>query len=367
MADSADKDSKTEEATPKKLGEARLDGTVPMSSEFTAAIALITGLAFLNSQGNALLENVGQSATALIESLGTTGIAEWDKDMGAEIMTTTLSSVFFPLMMVALPAIGISIVIGYLQVGFKITPKAIAVKWSKLDPIAGSKKLVSMRSFVRTSMSALKLVAITSVVLVVAYYQIANIIQVSDSDLRSILQAVSVVLLRCAIAALVVIFILSFIDLIYQRYQHAKDLMMSKQEIKDEVKQQDGDPHLKARIRRTQQEMSTRRMMDDVPNATVVITNPTHFAVALRYEQGAESSRAPVVVAKGMDSLAQRIKAVAKENKVITYEDVPLARALYARAEVGEEIPEDLFSAVAVVLGYVYRLRAGAAQPTAGI
>lgn len=367
MADSPDKDSKTEEATPKKLGEAREEGQVALSSEFVAAVALCVGLACLGFSGGALMDSVGTGLIAILESIPSAGQEDWDAEAAADILSTTLSSAFGPLMMVTLPAIAISLLVGYIQVGFAITPKAIGVKWSKLDPIAGSKKLVSMRSWVRTGMAALKMVSITAVVLAVAYYQIPSIIQVSDNDLLPLLQAVGVVVLRCIVAALAVILVLGVVDMVYQRIQHAKDLKMSKQEIKDEAKQLDGDPQLKARIRRTQQEMANRRMMDDVPQATVVVTNPTHFAVALRYEQGAGSSRAPVVVAKGMDSLAQRIKAVAKEHGVITYEDVPLARALYARADVGEEIPEDLFAAVATVLGYVYRLRSENTQRAVGV
>jgi len=367
MADSEDKDSKTEEATSKKLSDSREEGQVALSSEFIAAVALCVGLAGLTMAGGSLMNDVGGNTAALLRSISSMGTQTWDAPIAARILTETITSVFEPLMVVTLPAIGISLLVGYIQVGFAITPKAISVNWSKLDPIAGSKKFVSMRSWVRTGLAALKMVSITAVVLIVAYQNIPNILRVSDNDLLPLLPAVGKIITRCVVAALVVIFLLGLVDMLYQRFQHAQDMRMSKQEIKDEAKQLDGDPQLKARIRRTQQEMANRRMMDDVPNATVVITNPTHFAVALRYEQSAGKTMAPVVVAKGMDSLAQRIKAVAKEANVVTYEDVPLARALYARTEIGEEIPEDLFAAVATVLGYVYRLRSGKTKQAVGV
>ncbi|MCP3860357.1 MAG: EscU/YscU/HrcU family type III secretion system export apparatus switch protein, partial [Phycisphaeraceae bacterium] len=160
-----------------------------------------------------------------------------------------------------------------------------------------------------------------------------------DNELRPLLVGIGIIAMRCVTGALIVIVALAFADLAYQRFQHGKDLRMTKKEIKEEHRLTDGDPHVKARVRQLQREMATRRMMDDVPDSTVVVTNPTHFAVALKYERnanGAGATSAPVVVAKGADHLAQKIKAVAAEAGVVLYEDVPLARALFAQAEIGE-------------------------------
>ena len=162
------------------------------------------------------------------------------------------------------------------------------------------------------------------------------------------------VLLKAVAAGVLVILFLSIIDLNYQRYQHEKDLRMTKKEVKDEHKNTEGDPHVKARIRKVQRELATRRMMEDVPDATVVVTNPTHFAVALRYDRS-ETEAAPRVVAKGVDEVALRIREVARSAGVPAYEDRLLARALHARVDIGDVIPEELFQAVAKVLAYVYR------------
>ena len=174
------------------------------------------------------------------------------------------------------------------------------------------------------------------------------------------MRAVGHVILKCSIGAMTVVLALSLVDLAYQRYQHEKDLKMSKQEVKDDMKSSEGDPHLKARIRAVQRELASQRMMQDVPKATVVVTNPTHYAVALLYERGGEDgvgASTPRVVAKGVDHIAQRIKEVAREAHVVCFEDVPLARALHAQCEIGDEIPVDLFQAVASVLAYVYRVQ----------
>ncbi|HKX45279.1 MAG TPA: EscU/YscU/HrcU family type III secretion system export apparatus switch protein, partial [Planctomycetota bacterium] len=195
-----------------------------------------------------------------------------------------------------------------------------------------------------------------------------DIVRSADGELRPTLKAGATVLAAAIAGALVAIVLLALVDLLYQRWQHERDLRMTKQEVREDLKQSEGDPHLKARVRQVQRELASRRMMEEVPKATVVVTNPTHFAVALRYELDAgdgERLGAPRVVAKGADLLAQRIKHVAREHAVPCYEDVPLARSLYARAEVGREVPEDLYEAVATVISFVYRTRRG--RPAAAL
>src|SRR5262245_65434183 len=177
-----------------------------------------------------------------------------------------------------------------------------------------------------------------------------------SSELGPLLVALGVVLLRTSAAALGVILLLAVLDALYQRLQHERDLRMTRAEVKEEHRLAEGDPHVRARIRAVQREIAMRRMMSDVPEATVVVTNPTHYAVALRYEREGAAS-APVVVAKGIDHLAVRIQAVARENDVPCHEDVPLARALHARVAIGQAIPEELYAAVAAVLATVYRLQ----------
>lgn len=358
MAEFDDKEQKTEEATPKRRSEAREEGQVAQSTELIAAVGLCMGAFTMVIAGSQLLETLAEIAVRTFAVLPELGTVEMSVPLGARLLEESLTSVLGSLALVTLPAIALALFTGYVQVGFQVTPKSIQPKLSKFDLVKGAKKLVSPRSVMRTVLSALKVILITTVVVVIAWNNIERIIRVSDNEVGPLIVAAGQVALRCVVGALVVILLLSLVDLAFQRYQHERDLRMTKKEVKEEAKQQEGDPHVKARIRQVQRELSSRRMMADVPDATVVVTNPTHYAVALRYERDDEErAMAPVVVAKGVDHLAQRIKAAARDANVVCYEDVPLARALYAQAEVGEEIPEDLYAAVATVLGYVYRLR----------
>ncbi len=360
MADQAEKEQKTEEATPKKRDEAREKGQVAMSTEFIAAIGLAVGLASLMLGGGALMRAIGENAVDVVTVMGEIGTSDLTVPEAAVILEESTFSATGLLLAVTLPPILISALAGFLQVGFRIAPKALELDFNKVNPVSGWSKFLSMRSAVRTGMAATKVVLITVVVVWIALLHLEQLTRVGINELGPMLAAVGVVLFRCCLGALAVVIALAIADLLYQRYQHSVDLRMTKKEVRDEAKMTEGDPHVRARIRRMQSELASRRMMADVPKATVVVTNPTHYAVALRYERDADDAatpRAPVVLAKGIDSLAQRIKAVAREHGVVCYEDVPLARALHAQCEVGDEIPEDLYAAVAAVLGYVYRMR----------
>jgi flagellar biosynthetic protein FlhB len=218
--------------------------------------------------------------------------------------------------------------------------------------------MLSARSVVRTGLAILKIAAIAGVMATIAWLQLGDITTLGGGELGPVLAGTGYVAARCVAGAIGVVVLLAVLDLLFQRHQHGRDLRMSKQEVRDEMKSTEGDPHLKGRIRRVQRELAARRMMADVPTATVVVTNPTHYAVALRYEDEERSQRsAPRVVAKGVDHLARRIKELAREAGVPLYEDVPLARALHAQCELGDQVPVDLYEAVAGVLAYVYRVQ----------
>ena len=359
MAEHDDKEQKTEEATPRRQEEARERGQVAISSELMAGLGLVVGFVMLAVGGGLLMRTVAGGLVQTTGVLGSLGTSELSIPQSAQILEESLTSVMGALGIVVLPAIVVSALGGYLQVGFKVAPKAIELDPSKIDPVKGLQRLVSLRAIVRTGMAALKVSLITAVVVAIAWAHLGEVIRMGTTELGPLLAGLGQIALRCAAGALVVILFLGFVDLAFQRYQHSRDLRMTKQELKEEFRLTEGDPHLRARIRQIQREMATRRMMSDVPEATVVVTNPTHYAVALRYDYGDPLSpySAPVVVAKGVDHLAQQIKKVAAENDVLCYEDVPLARALHSQCEIGQEIPEDLYAAVAAVLGYVYRLR----------
>ena len=358
MADQEDQDAKTEEATPRRRSEARDKGQVALSSELIAAVGLCVGVFSIVAGGPKLAQAIARGAVSAYESLPSLGTIDMTVPLGTALVSESLTSVLGALALVTIPSIVLSALAGYLQVGFKVAPKAMEPKLSKFNLVKGAKRFVSLRSFMRTLLSSLKVILITVVVSVIAWNNVEGIIRTSNNELGPLMISVGHVAVRCVIGALIVILLLSLVDLVYQRFQHERDLRMSKKELKEETKQMEGDPKVKARIRQMQYEIATRRMMADVPDATVVVTNPTHFAVALRYEQDDDRERnAPVVLAKGVDHVAQRIKAVAREAGVALHEDVPLARALHAQTEVGQEIPEDLYAAVATVLGHVYRLR----------
>ena len=360
MADNVEKDQKTEEATPRRRLEAREQGQVPMSSEFVAAVLLLGWLGAFMVGGGTLGESVGRVVSAGLGRLQSMGTTELTVVEAAGLLASLGREGAAAVGLFILPLFLLGVLVGYGQVGFSITPKAVALDIAKLNPVKGVGRLFSARSVVRTAMAASKITLIGAVIITIAVMQVEDIAQLAGSELGPVLRAIGHVVLKCAAGGILTVLAISLIDFAFQRFQHERDLRMSKQEVKDDMKNTEGDPHLKARIRRVQRELASRRMMQDVPDATVVVTNPTHYAVALKYERdehGEAIGGAPVVVAKGVDHIAQRIKEVAREAGVVCYEDVPLARALHAQCEIGDEIPVDLFQAVASVLAYVYRVQ----------
>jgi flagellar biosynthetic protein FlhB len=361
VAEGPEKEAKTEPATPRRRSEARKNGQVAISTEFVSALMLITGFATLIFAGHLVMRSTGELTIKTIQTMGELGREELDVAGSTVLLKGIFLGALTPLCTVFLPGLLIGLVAGYGQVGFMITPKAVEMDPSKVSPIAGFGKLFSTRSVVRTALSGAKMFAIGSVMGLIAFFQLENLARVSDSDLGPLLVALGQVAVKTTVGGLGAILVLALIDFFYQRFQYEKDMRMSKQEIKEENRISEGDPHIKAKIRQVQRDMAFRRMMSDVPKATVVVTNPTHYAVALRYERadGDEAGgaiAAPRCIAKGKGPVARRIKALARENGVVLYEDVPLARALFAQVQVGQEIPEELYAAVAEVLAYVYRL-----------
>ena len=365
MADESDKEDKTEAATPRRLETAREEGQVALSQEILAATSLVGSCAVLVLGGGLLARHSGALIENSMNSLGQLGRQEFSTADWAGILGGAARSMALPVLSLVVPLLALVALAAYAQVGIQISPKAISWNPSRLDPIAGSKRLFSLRSFVRTGAAVLKISIVTTTAVMAVWKDLPDIARMSDSDLGPTMVGVGTVLMHAATAALIAIAVIAAADFFYQRWQHTRDMRMSKQDIKDEAKSTEGDPHNKALIRNAQREMSRRRMMSDVPKATVVITNPTHYAVALRYERAKDEARgkAPVVVAKGVDEVARRIKQVAFDAGVPLVENVPLARALHAKVEIGDEIPSVLFQAVAGVLAYVYGL--DSKRPTA--
>ncbi len=363
MAEDDDKDSKTEDATPHRRQEAREEGQVPLSTEVIVAVMLCLAFTTLAVGGGWIARSAGGLLEGSIQSLawnGTQSLTVRDAD---RVIGESARSVAMGLCVVAVPLFIGAGIVAYAQIGLRITPKATRWDPARLNPFRGISRIVSVRGLVRALLAFAKIVVISITMAVIAWGELPNLAQLSGSELGPMLAGLGRVILRCTVGALIAIVALAIADFFFQRWQHERDLRMSRTEIKNELKNTEADPRLKARVRQVQREMARRRMMADVPKATVVVTNPTHYAVAIRYEREPSPSpdgkkrarRAPYVVAKGVDAVAQKIKEVARDANVLCYEDIALARALHREVEIGEEIPEAFYQAVASVLAYVYR------------
>lgn len=355
MAEQTPKDEKTEEATARRLDEARERGQVAFSSELMTGATLAAGGFALLLMGSALAHSSGGLVSRSFLLMGQLGTRNLGVPEFAQIFNGAARHVLPSFLGLVLPVVLMAILVGYSQIGIQLAPKAVAFDLGKLDPIQGLKKIFSAKAVMRTLMAGLKIVLIMSAVGFFAWRGLQSLTPLAGADLGPAMVLVGRLAAKAAIAGVVVILALSIFDIWFQRTQFSRDMMMSKKEIKDEHKSSEGDPLVRSRIRQLQREVATRRMMEDVPKATVVVTNPTHFAVALSYEN--DQTRAPRVVAKGVDEVAANIRRVAQEAGVLLYEDPSLARALHREVQIGDEIPEDLFQAVAGVLAYVYRLR----------
>ena len=357
MADEPNDQDKTEEASPRRRQEAREKGQVAFSQEFTAAGMLFAGLGAVLLCGGAVITGMGGLVSDSLLALGVQGTAELDIANASALIKADGMSALQGIAYFAAPLFLIGLLVAYGQVGFQISPKAVEPNPGKINPVKGLSRMFSMRSVMRTGLAVGKIGLIGSVMAIVAAGEIGNITGFEQSELEPVLAGIGAVISKAAIAALLAILALGVVDMLFQRFQHGKDLRMTKQELREEHKNIEGDPHIKARIRQVQREMASCRMMAEVPEATVVVTNPTHFAVALKYDRDGDGGSAPTVVAKGVDHVAQKIKEIARENGVVLFEDVPLARALHAQVEIGDAIPEQFFEAVAGVLAYVYRVQ----------
>jgi len=260
----------------------------------------------------------------------------------------------FPLF---LTAFSIALLANYLQVGFVLSSESVQPKLSKIDPIKGFQKLFSIRSLVELAKNMFKISIVGFVVYVTIRGEIENFIPLMYQSVWGILIYIARVAFKIVLMVCLALIILAALDYIYQKWEFEKNLKMTKQEVKDESKQTEGDPLVKARIKRLQRDMARKRMMASVPEADVVITNPTHLAVALRYDQA--DMFAPKVVAKGTGFIAENIKDIARKNNVTIVNNKPLARVLYKSVDVDEMIPANLYKAVAEVLAFVYSRKRG--------
>ncbi|CAH8710146.1 flagellar biosynthesis protein FlhB [Paenibacillus thiaminolyticus] len=343
---------KTEKATPKKRQESRKKGQVAKSSDLSGASILLACFFCLLMFGSFYKERVFDLFADSLQHRLTMNVTIGN-------VTDYFSQIFLKGLIVLAPvflaAFLMGLIANYAQIGFLFTGEPMKMKLSKINPIQGFKRIFSLRSVVEFLKSILKLAAIAVIVYLSLWGERDRIVQMSHVPLNDILSYTAQITLSLGLKIGAALFAIAIMDYMYQRYDHEKSMRMSKQDIKDEYKKTEGDPLIKGKIKERQRRMAMMRMMQEVPKADVIITNPTHFAVALKYD-GSEME-APQVIAKGQDYVALRIKQIAKENGVLTMENKPLARALFERTEIGEAIPADLFQAVAEVLAYVYKLK----------
>jgi len=344
---------RTEKPTPKKLADARKKGQVVQSREIPSAMILMTALAVFYLGGQAMAGQLAELMQTSFRNLngGWTHSVASAHLMAAWLFKGTLS-VLIP-MMIALLVIGI--VANVAQFGFNLKEDLLVPDFKKINPISGVKNLVSLKALVELAKSVLKIGFVGLIAYLVLRQELVTIPSLIRTDVKETAMYMGQVAFKIAFFVCLGLIVLAAADYAYQRWQHHKNLMMTKQEVKEERKQSDGDPQVKSRIRSMQMEMAQRRMMAAIPTADVVITNPTHFAIAIKFD--AQAMDAPQVVAKGADYVAQRIREIAQEHDVPLVENKPLARALYGATDIGGFIPAELYRAVAEVLAYVYRLK----------
>ena len=351
MAEQHSQDEKTEQPTPKKREDSRKKGQVARSQELNSVFIILTGVMglmffdahLLSGFTDAFHYNIGQididlTVTKFYELFIANGKA--------------LISLIAPIILL-LGLVGILINIA--QVGIGISPEAMKPKFDKLNIFQGLKRLFSMKTLFNLIRDTIKIAIIAYIAYLTYKCEMVNYIPLADQELGQIMSFMAQISIKIVLRAAGVLLLLSILDYAYQKYDFEKGLKMTKQEVKDELKQHEGDPMIKMRIRRIQREMAHARMLQEVENADVVVTNPTHIAVALKYD--ADIMPAPTLVAKGQRLIAERIKEIAKNAGVPIIENKPLAQALFKSVEVGMAIPAKLFKAVAEVLAYVYKLK----------
>lgn len=346
---------KTEEATPKKLNDAREEGRVAKSNELNTGVSLLALFLmlkiYMGMMGNSFLGVLKQFFSY---------IGEYTDDgfTNGELLSFA-RQILIKVLIIALPiylvSVIISIIINIAQVKWKVSSKPLKPKGNKLNPISGFKKIISLDKIVELIKAVLKII----IIVYIAYSTLKNewklILDLYDYSLMDALSKLGDIVVSLGLKISAAFVIIGVADYIYQKLKFKKDMRMTKQEVKDEFKQSEGDPQIKGKIRSKMQEASRARMMQKLPQADVVITNPTHLAVAVKYDRS--ENDAPVVIAKGADYLAMRIKEIAKENDIVIVENKPLARMLYHNVELDQEIPQELYQMVAEVLVYVYEVK----------
>lgn len=347
-----DDSSKTEDPTPKKLEEARKKGQVPLSREINNWVMITAGTLVILSMGPGMLKDMSGVFRTYIEMSHSfpemPGGMQFAVTEGLMEIFKILALPFLLLMMAAF--------IGpFAQVGPLFAPETIKPDISKVSPTKGFARLFSKKSLMEFVKGILKIGIVSVVGIIILKPFFGGVEHMVGLPIVTALDETKAIVSRLLIGILVVLFIVAVLDLLYQRHEHMTKMRMTKQELKDEYRQSEGDPHVKAKLRQLRQQKAQQRMMQAVPDADVVITNPTHYAVALKYDPA--ENEAPIVVAKGVDDLAMRIRETARDHNVIILPNPPLARVLFDTVEVDQSVPAEHYKAVAEIISYVFRMK----------
>jgi flagellar biosynthetic protein FlhB len=352
MAEKDEGQEKTEQGTPKRREEAREKGRVAKSREVSSVAILGASLIYFYFNASGLLEKISAIMASIFRSAGRVTI-------GIDNVQALFAGILFKVFIILLPLFLVIFIIAILsnliQVGVLFSATSIQPEWSKVDPIKGFERLFSMNSFVEFIKNILKMVIICFVSYLVIRSEVEGCLPLADQTVWEIMTYMGRITFKILLTTCLALVLLAILDYAYQRWEYEKGLRMSRQEIKEEFKNSEGDPAVKARIKRLQREMSRKRMMAAVPKADVVITNPTHLAVAIRYDR--HTRVAPYVLAKGAGVIAERIRELARQEHIPIVENKPLAQVLYKVVRIDDMIPEDLYRSVAEVLAFVYNLK----------
>ena len=351
MAEGDDQE-KTEEPTTKKLEEAFEKGNVPFSREIGSFLMLFLLALIIASYAPDILRD---TRDLLIHYIADADSIAVDKT-GVSIILWQITLGSFVIILI--PLIGsviVALAAGFLQNGIVLSSESLKPKFSKISPVKGLGRIFSMKTVVEFIKNILKITLVGTVAFLAVYPELSSLKELPNHTAEAILLLLMKLATQLVVGVVIAMFFIALFDLLYQRFQHTKSLRMTKQEIKDEYKQSEGDPVIKQRLRQLRMEKAKQRMMSEVPKSDVVITNPTHFAIALSYRPN--EHKAPVVVAKGQDLIALKIKEIAEENGIPVIQNPPLARALFASAEIEQEIPLVHYEAVAKIISYVYQLK----------
>lgn len=350
---------RTEQATPKRRDQARREGKVARSTELNQSLVLLAGVGALAALGGRMLGGIAAIMGGQLQQLG--NASSYANESGIYSMLVHTAG---QVLMLLLPMAAVIAVVGLgsnvLQVGFLATSRPVTPRLAAISPVEGFKRIFSLRSGVELLKALFKVSIIGLVAWITVKGDMDQIVPLAGADGGLLLERIGGATVKLGLRVGTALLVLAVLDYGYQRWEFERSIRMTRQEILDEQKQTEGDPLVKARVRALQRLMSRRRMMRDVQTADVVITNPTHYAVALKYNR--DSMAAPVVVARGMRKLALKIREMAKKHSVPVVEDPPLARLLYKESRLGHPIPVSLYRAVAQVLAHVWRLRRQASQ-----